>query len=125
MAGETILVVDDSREMLESVGGALAASGYHVVYAMDGEEALEKVAEAAPDLIVTDIFMTCMSGLELGDRLREMAPSRRIPVLAMSGMLEYETGAPRADLPADDFIGKPFRKEELLAKVRALLVPKP
>ena len=121
MAGETILVVDDSREMLESVGGALMAAGYRVVFAADGEEGLEKFAEVDPDLVVTDIFMPQMSGLELGDRLREIGCSRRIPILAMSGMQEYAGGAPREDLHADDFLEKPFHKEELLKRVRALL----
>jgi len=116
-----ILVVDDNREILTTIGALLQAEGYLVDFAFDGEEALEKIATGAPDLILTDIFMPGMGGLELAEALKRDPRLDRIPILAMSAIGEYETGQPRKDLLADDFIRKPPAKQELLDKVEALL----
>lgn len=121
MNRDYILVVDDNREILTTIGALLEQEGYRVEFAFDGEEALEKIAIDAPDLILTDIFMPGMGGLELADALKRDPRSERIPILAMSAIEEYETGEPRQDLHADDFIRKPPAKQELLDKVEALL----
>lgn len=121
MPSETILVVDDDRKILESVGVALETAGYDIEYAFDGEEALEKLAHVTPDLVLVDIFMPFLGGLELCDRLREDRQTRGVPILAMSGLSEFASGEPRKDLQADDFIHKPLNTGELLRKVRALL----
>lgn len=121
MEKHSILVVDDNREILTTIGALLEAQGYDVDFAFDGEEALEKIATGVPDLILTDIFMPGMGGLELAEALRRDPRLEKIPILAMSAIGEYETGEPRKDLLADDFIGKPPAKQELLDKVEALL----
>ncbi len=121
MHEKVILVVDDDKAICEMVGAVLFASGYDVEFALDGEEALEKVAEVRPDLILMDIFMPLLSGRDVADRIRENAGTKRVPILAMSGMPEFGSGAARKDLKADDFIHKPLLKKELLSKVGALL----
>lgn len=121
MAGESILVVDDDRNTLKLVSILLKQAGYVVDLTRDGEEALEKIADSPPDLVILDVFMPSMSGLELADTLKKDAQTSGIPLLAMSAYHEYEKGAPRRDLAADDFLKKPISKDELLEKVRALL----
>ncbi|MHB8835231.1 MAG: response regulator [Candidatus Methylomirabilia bacterium] len=121
MALATILVVDDDRKNLKIVGAYLKAAGYEVEFAHDGEEALEKIRDCAPNLIVLDVFMPAMSGLELSDALKSDPQTRGIPILAMSSYHDYAAGAPRLDLPADDFLKKPVRMDHLLEKVGKML----
>lgn len=121
MSKATILVVDDNQQNLKIIGGYLQAGGYNVEFAADGEEALEIIRDSSPDLVVLDVFMPAMSGLELSELLKGDPGTRKIPILAMSAYHEYAAGAPRRDLAADDFIKKPVRMEELLEKVGALL----
>lgn len=88
---------------------------------MNGEEAMEKIADAPPDLILVDVFMPYMSGVELSESLKSKPETKNVPILAMSAYHEYASGAPRADLAVDDFLKKPFSRESLLRKVRDLL----
>ena len=118
---ETILLVDDSTEMSELLKHILAETGYSVIAAMNGEDALEQLARhSAPlDLLLTDVNMPVMSGTELYDRLREWYPGLR--VLFMSG---YGAEPIRKRLDADSragFLPKPFAVPELLAAVRSVL----
>lgn len=121
MAGESILVVDDDRNNLKLISLHLKRAGYIVDLAQDGEEALEQIVGSPPDLIILDVFMPSMSGLELAETLKNDDRTKAIPLLAMSAYHEYETGAPRRDLAADAFLKKPIFKDELLEKVRSLL----
>lgn len=121
MSEVTILVVDDDPKNSKIVGAYLKAGGYTVEFAADGEEALEKLRDFPPELILLDVFMPAMSGLELGEALKSDPRTRGIPILAMSSYHEYATGAPRRDLAADDFIKKPVRMDLLLEKVGKLL----
>lgn len=121
MDEKLILVVDDDRKNLAIVSAFLRSDGFDVDLAMNGEEALEKIADAPPDLILMDVFMPYMSGMELGEALKSKPETKHIPILAMSAYHEYASGAPRADLAADDFLKKPFTRELLLRKVRDLL----
>jgi len=121
MSEAVILVVDDDPKNSKIVGAYLKAGGYEVEFAADGEEALERLRDFPPDLILLDVFMPAMSGLELGDTLKNDPRTAGIPILAMSSYHEYASGAPRQDLAADDFIKKPARMDELLEKVGKLL----
>jgi CheY-like chemotaxis protein len=121
MSEEVVLVVDDDPKNAKIVGAYLKAGGYQVEFAGDGEDALERLRSFPPDLILLDVFMPAMSGLELSEALKSDPRTRGIPILAMSSYHEYATGAPRRDLAADDFIKKPVRMDELLDKVAALL----
>jgi two-component system, OmpR family, KDP operon response regulator KdpE len=113
-----ILVVDDEQQILRAVRRALVARGYDVVIAADGTDALVEAEASAPDLIVLDLNLPDMDGLEVCRRLRAWT---RVPILILS-VREDESGKVEAlDLGADDYLTKPFGVEELLARVRALL----
>jgi two-component system, OmpR family, KDP operon response regulator KdpE len=113
-----ILVVDDEQQILRAVRRALMARGYDVVTAADGGDALVEAEASSPDLVVLDLNLPDMDGLEVCRRLRTWT---RVPILILS-VREDESGKVAAlDLGADDYLTKPFGVEELLARVRALL----
>jgi two-component system KDP operon response regulator KdpE len=113
-----ILVVDDEVQILRAVHRALAARGYTVVTAPDGEDAIAEVEAAMPDLVVLDLNLPGIDGMEVCRRLRTRT---QVPILILS-VREDEAGKVQAlDLGADDYLTKPFGVEELLARVRALL----
>jgi two-component system KDP operon response regulator KdpE len=113
-----ILVVDDEQQILRAVRRALVARGSEVVTAADGESALIEAEAFMPDLVVLDLNLPGIDGLEVCRRLRAWT---RVPILILS-VREDEGGKVEAlDLGADDYLTKPFGVEELLARVRALL----
>jgi two-component system KDP operon response regulator KdpE len=113
-----ILVVDDEQQILRAVRRALTARGYEVVTAADGEDALAEAETSMPDLVVLDLNLPGIDGMEVCRRLRGWTS---VPILILS-VREDEGGKVEAlDLGADDYLTKPFGVEELLARVRALL----
>ena len=86
LAPHSILVVDDEPDSLETLRLLLVDEGFHVRVAADGIEALERIAELAPDLLIVDIMMPSMTGLDLCRRLRAQAETRDIPCIAYSGL---------------------------------------
>jgi len=113
-----ILVVDDEGQILRALRRALAARGYDVVTAADGEDAIAVVEASTPDLVVLDLNLPGIDGMEVCRRLRSWT---QVPILILS-VREDEPGKVQAlDLGADDYLTKPFGVEELLARVRALL----
>ncbi len=113
-----ILVVDNEVEILRALRRALAARGHEVVTAPDGEDAIVEAEASAPDLIVLDLHLPGIDGMEVCRRLRTWT---RVPILILS-VRDDEPGKVEAlDLGADDYLTKPFGVEELLARVRALL----
>jgi len=113
-----ILVVDDERQIILILRTSLQSSGYLVETASNGLEAFEKFEAHAPDLIITDLSMPEMSGLELTQAVRRVAT---IPILVLS-VRDSDTMKVKAlDEGADDYLTKPFSMNELLARVRALL----
>jgi two-component system KDP operon response regulator KdpE len=113
-----ILVVDDEEQILRAVRRALVARGYEVVTASDGEEGLAELEAAMPDLVVLDLNLPGIDGMEVCRRIRTWS---KVPILILS-VREDEAGKVQAlDLGADDYLTKPFGVEELLARVRALL----
>jgi two-component system KDP operon response regulator KdpE len=113
-----ILVVDDEEQILRALRRALVARGYDVVTAVDGEDAIAEVEGSTPDLVVLDLNLPGIDGMEVCRRLRAWT---QVPILILS-VREDESGKVQAlDLGADDYLTKPFGVEELLARVRALL----
>jgi two-component system KDP operon response regulator KdpE len=113
-----ILVVDDEEQILRAVRRALVARGYEVVTASDGEEGLAELEAAMPDLVVLDLNLPGIDGMDVCRRIRTWS---KVPILILS-VREDEAGKVQAlDLGADDYLTKPFGVEELLARVRALL----
>jgi two-component system KDP operon response regulator KdpE len=113
-----ILVVDDEPQITRVLRTSLSSHAYDVRVANDGETALEIMKDWTPDLIVTDLSMPNMDGLELTRRLRI---STKIPIVVLSVRGEERTKVQALDAGADDYVTKPFSMEELLARVRASL----
>jgi two-component system, OmpR family, response regulator MprA len=119
MSAMKILVVDDERAVRESLRRALELEGYDVELAGDGLEGLARVDESQPDVLILDVLMPAMDGLEVCRRLRRAG--NRLPVLMLTARDAVENRVAGLDAGADDYVTKPFALEELLARVRALL----
>jgi two-component system KDP operon response regulator KdpE len=113
-----ILVVDDEAHIRRAVERALAARGYDVDAVQDGADALDRAAVSPPDLVILDLNMPGVDGLEVTRRLRSWS---QIPILILSVREEEPDKIAALDLGADDYLTKPFGVGELLARVRALL----
>jgi two-component system KDP operon response regulator KdpE len=113
-----ILVVDDESQITRVLRTSLSSHGYDIRVANDGETALEIMKDWTPDLVITDLSMPNMDGLEL---CRQLRPSTQIPIIILSVRGEEKTKVQALDAGADDYVTKPFGIEELLARVRANL----
>jgi len=113
-----ILVVDDEPQITRVLKTTLSSQGYGVRSAGDGQEALDEMKGWPPDLIITDLRMPTMDGLELCRRVRKES---RIPIIVLSVKGEEPIKVEALDAGADDYITKPFSVNELLARVRAAL----
>ena len=113
-----ILVVDDELQIGRVLRRSLSARGYEVQVAGDGEEALEIFGTWTPDLVITDLSMPNMGGIELCRRLRAVS---RVPIIVLSVKGEERIKVEALDVGADDYVTKPFGIDELLARVRATL----
>ena len=113
-----ILVVDDEPQITRVLRTSLTAHGYEIRVASDGEMALEIAKDFAPDLVITDLVMPNMNGIELCRRLRRVS---QVPILVLSVRGEERSKVEALDSGADDYITKPFSTSELLARIRANL----
>ena len=111
-----ILIVDDERAILKVLSIKLKISGYEVTTALSGEEALELVNSAKPDIMLLDVIMPGVDGFEVLQKLR---PSHQLPVIVLSA--RPENAAKALSLGADDFLNKPFDVNELLKKIEEVL----
>jgi len=113
-----ILVVDDESQITRVLRTSLSSHGYDIRVANDGETALEIMKDWSPDLVITDLAMPNMDGLDLCRRLRTKT---QVPIIVLSVRGEERTKVKALDAGADDYVTKPFGMEELLARVRANL----
>ncbi len=116
-----VLVVDDSWTDLTLIATPLRESGYDVITAVDGEEALEKVLQEHPQCVLLDVILPKQNGFQLCRKLKTMEQSRDIPIILISGKntpLDKRWGLQQG---ADLYLTKPFDKDELLASVRSLI----
>ena len=113
-----VLVADDEPRITKLVSIALGEEGFRVVTASGGEEALQKAEEVRPDIVLLDIVMPDMDGIEVMRQLRERRP---VPVILLTAKGSISDKAKGLDLGADDYIAKPFHPDELAARVRAVL----
>jgi len=113
-----ILVVDDEPQLIRVLRTGLKSRGYDVRGASDGEIGLETFSEWHPDLVITDLAMPNVDGLEFCRRLRAIS---QVPIIVLSAKGEEKTKVEALDIGADDFVTKPFGIDELLARVRASL----
>ena len=117
----TVLVVDDYESNRRGLGQLLEHDGYSVLTASNGRDALEIVARERPDLILLDVLMPGISGLEVCAQLKRNADTRLTPVVLISGAQERQTRLAGLDAGADDFLNKPVDAEELRTRVRSLM----
>ena len=116
----SVLVVDDNADMRAYLTRLLGPH-WTVRTTANGEEALAAVAEQAPDLVLTDVMMPRIDGFELLRRLRADPATRDIPVIMLTARAGQEASVEGLEAGADDYLAKPFRTEELLARVRVVL----
>ncbi|MEC9466723.1 MAG: adenylate/guanylate cyclase domain-containing protein, partial [Myxococcota bacterium] len=120
-SGELILVVDDLKDIRDMVASALRGSGYRVITAANGQQALDKALLNCPDLVVTDWMMPEMSGPDLIRAVRQDELIDAIPIVLLTAKSDQESKLMGTELGADAFLGKPFNDAELLSVVRNLL----
>ena len=119
MLAPRILVVDDDRKVLSLMQRGLAFAGYQVDLAADGEEALRHARDHVPDLVVLDVMLPGIDGIEVCRRLRAGDPDLSVLMLTARGRVADRIAG--LDSGADDYLVKPFDFDELLARIRALL----
>ncbi len=116
-----ILIVDDEESLLTVLDLRLRATGYETVKARNGEEAVEQAIRMKPDLIIMDVTMPKMDGLEATRVLRAQLTTASIPIILLTALKEKDDELSGLDAGADDYITKPYDKDKLLARVKMLL----
>jgi len=118
---KTVLIVDDEQANLTLLYRLIRAEGYHCVSAMSGQQALDVAHEQAPDLILLDIMMPDMDGLEVTRRLKEDPATKNIPIILVTALSDRQTKLSGLSAGAEDFISKPIDRLEVQLRVRNFL----
>lgn len=121
MSQKTILVVEDEKDILQLVTLYLGKEGFRVVTAMTGLDVLKQVAQEKPDLIVLDLMLPEMDGLEVCKRVRANTETAMVPIIMLTAKAEESDTVIGLELGADDYVTKPFSPKALTARVKALL----
>ncbi|MEQ1890984.1 MAG: response regulator transcription factor [Planctomycetota bacterium] len=121
MRKQTLLVVEDDPDIVELLRYNLEREGYRVLVATDGERGLADAGRLQPDLVLLDLMLPGLDGLEVCRRLRAQDGTRGIPVLVLTAKSEETDVVIGLEMGADDYLAKPFSPRELVARVRALL----
>ncbi len=116
-----VLVVEDERALVTMLRYNLEKAGFAVAEAFDGEEALLRVAEWKPDVVLLDWMLPLVSGLEICRRLRRSREARALPILFLTARSEEMDRVRGLDTGADDYVTKPFSPSELVARLKALI----
>jgi len=124
MLNRKVLVVDDEIHIVHVVAIKLRSNGFEVITASNGQEAFEKACEQLPDIVVTDIQMPVMDGLQLVAKLRESDKTKDIPVIMLTGRSFTIEKEQKEQLQISDCLGKPFSPKELLKKIEDILYQK-
>ena len=114
----SIMVVDDEQAILRLLSHTLEPEGYGVIVAADGGSALTQLDDCRPDLVILDIMMPGLDGFKVLNLIRQHS---NVPVIMLTGSVEVTTVRDALALGADDYVRKPFRTQELLARIRAKL----
>ncbi|MCA3357104.1 MAG: phosphate regulon transcriptional regulator PhoB [Roseomonas sp.] len=117
----TVLIVEDEAPLLTLLRYNLEKQGFRVDEAADGQEALLRVAEARPDVMLLDWMLPSLSGIEVCRQLRRRAETRDLPIIMVTARTEDQDAVRALDIGADDYIAKPFAMEHVIARIRALL----
>jgi two-component system phosphate regulon response regulator PhoB len=120
-AKPTILVVEDEVPLLTLLRYTLEKQGFRVEEAVDGNEALARVAEGRPDVVLLDWMLPTLSGIEVCRQLRRRPATRDLPIIMVTARTEDQDAVRALDIGADDYVAKPFAMDALLARIRAVL----
>ena len=118
MKNEKVLIVEDDEPLLKFLNANLKARGYEVIVAQDGLEALDQVEREMPDLIILDINLPKIDGLEVCRRVRQWC---KTPIMIVSARGRESDKVTCLDMGADDYITKPFSSRELVARIKAVM----
>ncbi|MFO7847615.1 MAG: response regulator transcription factor [Balneolaceae bacterium] len=121
MSTHTILVVDDEQDLLDLIEYNLKKEGFQVLKAENGIEALEVAREQNPDLVLLDIMMPKMDGLEVCEKMRSDSELRHIPIIFLTARGDEKTEVEGLDLGADDYVTKPISTTKLISRIKAVL----
>lgn len=121
MARETILIVDDEEDIIELIRYNLKNEGYDILTAFTGEQAIKIARQSLPDLIVLDLMLPGIDGLEVTKFLKNSAQTKELPIVMLTAKGEESDIVTGLELGANDYISKPFSPKELLARIRAIL----
>lgn len=116
-----ILIVDDNKVNIELLKAQLKPYNYDIEIALDGEEALAKIAKAPPDMVLLDLMMPKISGYEVCKSIKQNKETQFIPVIVITALQELDDKLKAIELGADDFLVKPFNKLELITRIKSLL----
>ena len=121
MAQKKILVVDDEKDIVELISYNLEQEGFAVIKAYDGQMAWERVKTAKPDLVVLDLMIPGIHGLEVCKLIRRDAATGTLPIIMLTAKSDQVDKILGLELGADDYVTKPFNVRELIARIRAVL----
>ncbi|NBI06738.1 response regulator [Senegalia massiliensis] len=121
MSYKKILVVDDEEHIVELLKYNLENNSYNVITAFDGEEAYNKAIEESPDLILLDIMLPLLDGVEVCKKLKKNKTSENIPIIMLTAKSEETDKVLGLEIGADDYMTKPFNIRELIARIKAVL----
>src|ERR1700677_5069616 len=116
-----VLLVEDEAALVTMLRYNLEKQGFRVEEAVDGQEALTRIAETQPDLVLLDWMLPVMSGIEVCRQIRRRPATRDLPVIMVTARTEDQDAVRGLNTGADDYITKPFNMDALLARMRALL----
>lgn len=119
-----ILIVEDKQDSIDLICYFLKPQNYKIEIAMNGEEALEKINQSPPDLILLDIMLPKLNGFQVCERVKKNPKTQFIPIIMITALRELKDKIHGLEVGADDFISKPFENVELLTRVRSLLKQK-
>jgi phosphate regulon transcriptional regulator PhoB len=121
MAKKKVLVVDDEKDIVELISYNLEGEGYSILKAYDGRRALDSIRQDKPDLVILDLMMPEVSGMEVCRRIRGIPETAGLPIIMLTAKSEPIDRILGLEIGADDYITKPFHVQELIARVRAVL----
>lgn len=121
MAHETILIIEDERDIVELLSYNLEQEGYTIFFSTSGEEALTMVQQKNPDLILLDLMLPGVDGLDVCRHLKRNETTRNIPIIMLTAKSEDSDVITGLEMGADDYIPKPFSPKVLIARIRSVL----
>lgn len=121
MAGETLLVVEDEEDILEILTYNLSREGYKAIGVTDGLKGLQTAEDKLPDLVLLDLMLPGMNGLDICRQLKKNDKTARIPIIIVTAKGDESDVVAGLELGADDYVAKPFSIKVLMARVRAVL----